>query len=95
MCRPAWRIIQTGTRSTFSPRAARNKRGSRLSLSAIIAIRREGDDRRATNIMPPYQRIYKQNNMFIVLVIRRMQIFGLTKSTKKLADYLGEQSQPR
>lgn len=28
MCRPAWRIIQTGVRSTFSPRAARISRGS-------------------------------------------------------------------
>jgi hypothetical protein len=28
MCLPAWRIIQTGIRSTDSPRAARNSKGS-------------------------------------------------------------------
>ena len=34
MCRPAWRIIQTGVRSTFSPRAALNSSGSCSVLAA-------------------------------------------------------------
>mmetsp|Transcript_4754 Transcript_4754/g.11357 ORF Transcript_4754/g.11357 Transcript_4754/m.11357 type:complete len:105 (-) Transcript_4754:12-326(-) len=35
MCRPACRIIQTGVRSTFSPLAARIKRGSLVSEAPL------------------------------------------------------------
>jgi hypothetical protein len=37
MCLPACRIIQTGIRSTDSPRAARNSRGSRELDDAAVA----------------------------------------------------------
>ena len=37
MWRPAWRIIHTGARSTFSPRAMRNSSGSFSATAASAA----------------------------------------------------------
>jgi len=49
MCRPACRIIHTGNRSTSSPRAARNSRGSG-EADGIVSASNSGNEAKNSKI---------------------------------------------